>query len=69
MPKKKEVTDFRFWVRLDNQPELAQNIIDWAHEAGMSYPAEFIKVVLKRHAQKVAADMGLTIKQDGDKTK
>lgn len=64
MPKKKEKIDLRFWVRLDNQKNLGLAIIKWASRAGLDYPAEFIKMVLKKYAYTVALSLDLTDEED-----
>jgi transcriptional regulator with XRE-family HTH domain len=55
MPRiKKDDNRFRFWVGLDNQPELAEQIIDWSVRAGFDNPSDFIKMCVKLYGSALA---------------
>jgi hypothetical protein len=69
MPRKHEKSedDHRFWLRLDNHPDLSNAIKRWAKDAGYDYPAELIRVILIRHAYKVAVFLGVDTPEDKEK--
>jgi hypothetical protein len=60
MPRRKaDSARYRFWVGLDNQPDVAERIIKWSTRAGLDYPADFLKMLIKFYGLSLAEKMGV----------